>query len=163
MFNFCFGQVHQNHKSSYPSQIAINFGIERNDFSASFDYVHSFQNRFSINPSLGMGIIHSFVQSNPFIQCGFNTYYNWIFKNMKDGPFIFLGVGGGYGYSFYRKPVQTNFNEIRLGYLLSVGNRFRFFQKGGLGLLTESFNGISQKVFLSYPNFHFSIGFSYVF
>ena len=112
---------------------------------------------------MAIGIIHSVVQANAFMQFGIDSYYDFVSKKINKGPFISLGVGGGYGYSFYRKPVHTNFNEVRLSYLFSVGNRFRLFQKGSFGLLSESFKGMSRNVFLFYPNFHFLIGLSYVF
>ena len=163
LFKFCYGQSCENDNVSNSSQLAFNFGVQRNDFLASCDYVYSFQNRFSINPSMAIGIIHSVVQANAFMQFGIDSYYDFVSKKINKGPFISLGVGGGYGYSFYRKPVHTNFNEVRLSYLFSVGNRFRLFQKGSFGLLSESFKGMSRNVFLFYPNFHFLIGLSYVF
>lgn len=160
---FCFGQDYESDNISNSSQLALQLGIQRNDFLTSCDYVYSFQNRLSINPSIGIGVIHSFVQSNPFMQFGIDSYYNLVFKKTKGGDFISLGLGGGYGYSFYRKPVHTNFNEIRLSYFFTIGNRFRFFHKGCFGILGESFKGMSRNVFILYPNFHFSIGLSYVF
>ena len=163
LFKFCYGQNYEKDNVSNSSQLALHFGVQRNDFLASCDYFYSFQNRLSINPSIGIGIIHSFVQANPFMHFGVDSYYRCIFKKIKEGPFVSLGVGGGYGYSFYSKPIYTNFNEIRLSYFLSIGNRFRFFQKGSFGFLSESFKGMSRNIFLVYPNFHFSIGLSYVF
>ena len=163
LFKFCFGQNYGGDNVSTSSQIVLHSGIERNDFFLSCDYVYSFQNRISINPSISMGFIHSFVQINPFMEFGLDSYYDVVNKRIKESSIFLLGAGVGYAYSFYRKPVHTNFNELRLIYLLSIGNRFRFFHKGGLGLLAESFQGVSRNLFLLYPNFHFSIGVSYAF
>ena len=163
LFKFCFGQEYGGDNGSTSSQIVLHSGIERNDFFLSCDYVYSFHNSITINPSIGIGIIHSFVQANPFMQFGIDSYYNLVCKKIKEGPFVSLGFGGGYSYSFYRKPVQINFNEIRLTYFFCIGNRFRFFNKGGFGLLAESFEGMSRNVFILYPNFQFSLGLSYVF
>ncbi len=163
LFRFCFGQDYDGDNVSTSSQIVLHSGIERNDFFLSCGYFYSLQNSITINPSIRIGIIHSFVQANPFMQFGFDSYYNLVYKKIKEGPFVSLGVGGGYSYSFYRKPVLTNFNEIRLSYFFCIGNRFRFFNKGSFGLLAESFKGMSRNVFILYPNFQFSLGLSYVF
>ena len=96
---FCFGQDYESDNVSNSSQLAFNFGVQRNDFLASCDYVYSFQNRFSINPSIAIGIIHSVLQANAFMQFGIDSYYNLVSKKINEGPFISLGVGGGYGLS----------------------------------------------------------------
>ncbi len=158
-----YAQSEGQNENLNPSKIAFSMGLERNDIFASCDYLLSFKNRLSINPSLSTGFIHSFIQMNPFINVAFNSYYNIVNKRDDRRSSFFLGIGGGYGYSFYRLPVHTNFNQIRLSYLLVVGKNFQFFQKGGLGLMMESFNGMNRSVSLLYPNFHFSIGLCYAF
>ncbi len=140
--------------------IALSLSAERNDFYTTFTYIRSIES-FSINPSLGFGVIHSVFQANPFIRTGIDLYYNPLEKTLLNTRKVILGIGAGYYYSFYNRPSFTNHHEICAGYLFRIGGCFKFFQKTFIGLLRESFKGNSQRVNLIYPNFHFSMGLSY--
>ena len=144
---------------SKPS-IALSLSAERNDFYTTFTYIKSIRS-FSVNPSLGFGLIHSVFQSNPFIRTGVDVYYNPLKKSVSKARKIIMGIGTGYYFSFYNRPSFTNHHELCAGYLFQIGRRFKFFQKTFIGLLRESFMGNSARVYLIYPNFHFSMGLSY--
>ena len=140
--------------------LAISASAERHDFYSSFTYIKPIKS-FSLNPSIGFGVIHSFIQSNLFLRVGTDMIYNPLQKYFGGNQLITLGVGGGYYFSFYNRPSFTTHHELCAGYVLRVGGRIQFFQKTFIGLMSESFSGSSREVRLIYPNFHFSIGLSY--
>lgn len=140
--------------------LAISASAERHDFYSSFTYIKPIKS-FSLNPSIGFGVIHSLIQSNLFLRVGTDLIYNPLQKYFGGNQLITLGVGGGYYFSFYNRPSFTTHHELCAGYVLRVGGRIKFFQKTFIGLMSESFSGSSREVRLIYPNFHFSIGLSY--
>ena len=140
--------------------LAITASAERNDFYSTFTYIKPVKS-FSLNPSIGFGVIHSFIQSNLFLRFGTDLIYNPLYKCFGENQLVVLGVGGGYYFSFYNRPSFTSHHELCAGYVFRIGGKTKFFQKTFIGLMSESFSGISREVRLIYPNFHFSIGLSY--
>ena len=140
--------------------LVISASAERHDFYSSFTYIKPIKS-FSLNPSIGFGVIHSLIQSNLFLRVGTDLIYNPLQKYFGGNQLVTLGVGGGYYFSFYNRPSFTSHHELCAGYVLRVGGRIKFFQKTFIGLMSESFSGSSREVRLIYPNFHFSIGLSY--
>lgn len=157
-YAYCQTKVESNSPSN--NSIAVSISTERNDFYTTFTCINT-QKSFSLNPSVGIGLVHSFFQKNLFIRFGFDAYYNVLDKTLDNSRKVKLGGGLGYHFSFYKRPALTRINETCLGFFLQYGNRLKFIQKIAIGLLRESFNGNSQRVILYYPNFHFSIGLSY--
>ena len=140
--------------------IGLSIGIERSDVYSTITYARKFHS-FSLNPSIGIGIVHSFFQANMFGRIGCDVFYNALDKKLINSQLISLGIGLGYYFSFYKNPVNTHFNETSVGYLFRYGKKIKVFQKTAFGLLRESFQGITKPIVLLYPNFHFSIGVSY--
>jgi len=134
--------------------IALLSSVERNDIFMSLSYLHTGK-LFSFSPSLGFGLIHSAFQNNPLARIGGSAHYNWLNKEFKNEK------GIGYYYSFYKKPVYTNFYDLKLGYMLRYGNRFKLVHSASLGWLTERFNGNTRTVVLNYTNFALTIGIAY--
>ena len=140
--------------------IGLSIGIERSDVYSTITYARKFHS-FSLNPSIGIGIVHSFFQANTFGRFGCDVFYNALDKKLINSERISLGIGLGYYFSFYKNPVNTYINETTVGYLFRYGKKIKIFQKTSFGLSRESFRGITKPVVLLYPNFHFSIGVSY--
>lgn len=163
-FLLTFGCVFSQHLpeslSTSKGALAISVSAERNDFYSSFTYIKPIKS-FSLNPSIGSGVIHSFIQSNVFLRVGTDLIYNPLQKYFGENQLVTLGFGGGYYFSFYNRPSFTSHHEFCAGYVLRVGRSIKFFQKTFVGLMSESFSGSSREVLLIYPNFHFSIGLSY--
>lgn len=157
---FVYSQNKADSISISNTSLAVSIGAERNDFYTTFTFINS-QKSFSLNPSIGIGMLHSFLQNNLFIRFGFDAYYNVLDKSLDNDRKVRLGTGLGYHFSFYNKPVRTNINEPSVGFLLQYGRKFKFIQKVAMGLLRESFEGNNRSVVFYYPNFHFSIGLSY--
>ena len=155
-----FSQHLTDSPNTLKGALAISVSAERNDFYSSFTYLKPIKS-FSLNPSIGSGVIHSFIQSNLFLRLGTDLIYNPLYEHFGKNQLVTLGVGGGYYFSFYNRPSFTSHHEVCAGYILRVGGRIKFFQKTFIGLMNESFSGSSREVRLIYPNFHFSIGLSY--
>lgn len=160
LLKFGFSQSKLNLSDTNIQAISLSFGVERNDIYSTLTYSRRFDS-FLINPSFGMGIVHSFFQANTFGRFGCDFFYNAMDNKLRNSQLISLGIGLGYCFSFYKNPVNTYFNEISVGYLFQYGKKIKVFQKTALGLLRESFQGITKPVILLYPNFHISIGVSY--
>ena len=165
LFLITYGCAFSQHLPDSPKTLkgalAISVSAERNDYYSSFTYLKPIKS-FSLNPNIGFGVVHSFIQSNLFLRVGTDLIYNPLYKHFGKNQQIFaLGVGGGYYFSFYNRPSFTSHHELCAGYVLRVGGRIKFFQKTFIGLMRESFSGSSREVHLIYPNFHFSIGLSY--
>ena len=164
LFLISYGCVFSQHLpesiNTSKGALAISASAERHDFYSSFTYIKPIKS-FSLNPSIGFGVIHSFIQSNLFLRVGTDMIYNPLQKYFGGNQLITLGAGGGYYFSFYNRPSFTTHHELCAGYVLRVGGRIQFFQKTFIGLMSESFSGSSREVRLIYPNFHFSIGLSY--
>jgi len=164
LFLFSYECAFSQHLPESPNTpkgaLAISASAERNDFYSTFTYIKPIKS-FSLNPSIGSGVIHSFIQSNLFLRVGTDLIYNPLQKYFTENQLVTLGVGGGYYFSFYNRPSFTSHHELCAGYVLRVGGRIKFFQKTFVGFMSESFFGSSREVRLIYPNFHFSIGLSY--
>lgn len=164
LFLISYGCVFSQHLPDSPNTpkgaLVISASAERHDFYSSFTYIKPIKS-FSLNPSIGFGVIHSLIQSNLFLRVGTDLIYNPLQKYFGGNQLVTLGVGGGYYFSFYNRPSFTSHHELCAGYVLRVGGRIKFFQKTFIGLMSESFSGSSREVRLIYPNFHFSIGLSY--
>lgn len=155
-----YGQNKLDLSSTNHQALVFSVGVERNDVFSTLTYNRTLRS-FSISPSFGVGIVHTFFQSNPFGRMGSDFFYSPLNKKLDNAQSISLGIGVGYYFSMYRSPVDTKFHEASLGYRFSYGKRIKLFQKTALGLLRESFQGNTKKMVLIYPNFHFSIGMSY--
>ena len=71
--------------------LAISASAERHDFYSSFTYIKPIKS-FSLNPSIGFGVIHSFIQSNLFLRVGTDLIYNPLQKYFGGNQLITLLV-----------------------------------------------------------------------
>ena len=159
-FKFSIAQPVSEVLDTSNTSIALSLSAERNDFYTTFTYLRSIES-FSVNPSLGFGLVHSVFQANPFVRAGIDIYYNPVDKTILNCQKVLFGVGLGYYFSFYNRPTFTNNHELCAGYLFRFGKRLKFIQKTFIGILKESFMGNNERVHLVYPNFHLSMGLSY--
>ena len=157
---FGFGQSKSCLSDTSSHTVALSIGVERNDIYSTITYAKKFHS-FSLNPSFGIGVVHSFFQANTFGRFGCDFFYNVLDKKLINSRTISLGVGLGYYFSFYMNPVNTYFNETSVGYFFGYGKKIKIFQKSAFGLLRESFQGNTKPIVLLYPNFHISIGVLY--
>ncbi len=155
---FCQNPKEEHHFKSH--SLALSGSIERNDVFLSISYLHQ-QKFFTLNPSIGIGLVHTMAQNNPLLRVGCMGYYNWIKKPLENYKDFIFAVGAGASYASYRAPVRTHFCDFKLGYLLQYGGRIKLMHSSSFGGLSEVFSGNSRQVSLFYPNFSFSIGFSY--
>ena len=137
-FKIGTSQTKSESLDSSNSSFAFSLGAERIDFYTTFTYIKSIES-FSVNPSLGFGIIHSVFQSNPFFRVGADVYYNILDKSISSHRQMILGIGTGYYFSFYNRPSFTKHHEICAGSLFRIGGRIKFCQTTSIGILNESF------------------------
>lgn len=159
-FNPVFSQNKFANDISRTHAVALLSSVERNDIYTTFAYVNTGKS-FSYTPSIGLGLIHSVFQNNALIRVGCAAHYNWLNKEFKNSKKCVMGTGLGVYYSFYREPVHTNFYDLKLGYMLHYGSRFKVVHSASFGWLRESFNGNTKSVVLNYPNFALTIGIAY--
>ena len=161
-FNPVYSQNKFTNDISNSHSIALLSSVERNDIYTSLTYLNT-TNSFSYAPSIGVGVIHSIFQKNPLIRAGCSVYYNWINVKYESSKDFIFGTGLGCYYSFYNEPIRTNFYDIKLGYMMQYGNRFKIIHNVSFGFLKESFVGNTKSIVLNYPNLTFSMGFAYEF
>ena len=118
---------------------------------------------FEFGAVAGMGIEKTFFQRCFSPHAEFFTFYNWIQLEMNRKKGIIFGPGFLYSNSSYKFVTTYNYNDFFLAYQFAVGNKFKFLNQAGYGLMIENFNGYHGKIINVAYNYFVKLGVSYAF
>ena len=157
-FHFFNSQQALNGKASF--YLTSDVAIQRMDAFWNLG-IKKRINFYEIGLACGVGIEKTFVQQKLSPHFEIYSFYNFIQREINRKQGIIFGPGILSSATSFRAETPFRYRDLFLGYQFCIGNKFKFLNQAGYGIMFVSFQGNYGKVVNRSFNYFMKIGLSY--